>query len=167
MQKIRWNFYITGGILILLGVLSFFYPLEAIMTVGFFIGLGLVASGLNYFSGFYFFGLKRFIALGLLDLISGVIMIAQPGLSAFFMPFVIGLWLLLTGVSRVCAAFWLGGAEVSGWWYILINGLALIIFAFLMFAAPLISSISLMMILSGVLIASGVSVIIEGRLAFR
>ena len=164
MQKIRWNFYITGGILILLGALTFFYPLEAIMTVGLFIGCGLVASGLNYFSGFYFFGLKRFIALGLLDFIAGVIMIAQPGISAFFMPYVIGLWFLLTGISRMCAAFWLGGAEVRDWWYMLIDGIALIIFAFAMFAAPLISSISLMMLLAGILIASGVLSIFEGRL---
>ena len=39
MQKIRWNFYITGGILILLGALTFMYPVEAIMTVGLFIGI--------------------------------------------------------------------------------------------------------------------------------
>ncbi|MBR6902040.1 MAG: DUF308 domain-containing protein [Synergistaceae bacterium] len=162
MQKIRWNFYITGGILILLGALTFMYPVEAIMTVGLFIGIGLVMSGLNYFSGFYFFRLKRFIALGLLDFVAGLIMILQPGISAFFMPYVIGLWFLLTGISRMCAAFWLGGAEVHGWWYMLINGLALIIFAFMMFASPLISSISIMMLLSGILIASGVLAIVEG-----
>ena len=93
------NFYITGLILIILGALTFRYPVEAIMTAGFFIGCGLVASGLNYFSGWYFFRCKRFIALGLLDLIAGVMMILQPGLSAFFMPFVIGLWLFATGIA--------------------------------------------------------------------
>ncbi|MBQ6775829.1 MAG: DUF308 domain-containing protein [Synergistaceae bacterium] len=163
----RWNFYITGIILILLGVLTFRYPVEAIMSVGFFIGLGLVASGLNYFSGFYFFGLKRFIALGLLDLIMGAVLIAQPGLSAFFMPFVIGLWFLLTGVARSCASFWLGGAKVRGWWCMLLNGLALIVFGLLICASPLVSAFSIMMMLSAVLVASGVLAIVEGNLLYN
>lgn len=163
----RWNCYITGGILILLGALTFRYPVEAIMTAGFFIGIGLVASGLNYFSGWYFFRLNRFIVLGLLDLIAGVIMIAQPGLSAFLMPFVIGLWLLSTGMARTCAAFWLGGANVRGWWYMLLDGIVLIISALLMCAAPLFSAVSIMFLLAGVLITAGVLAIVEGHLIFN
>ena len=165
-MKMRWNFYITGVILILLGALTFKYPLEAIMTAGFFIGIGLVASGLNYFSGWYFFRLKRFIALGLLDLLAGVIMILQPGLSAFLMPFVIGLWLLSTGIARTCAAFWLGGAKIQGWWYMLLNGLVLIIAALLMCASPLFSAISIMYLLAGILITAGILEIVEGHLVF-
>ena len=156
------NFYITGLILIILGALTFRYPVEAIMTAGFFIGCGLVASGLNYFSGWYFFRCKRFIALGLLDLIAGVMMILQPGLSAFFMPFVIGLWLFATGIARTCAAFWLGGAKIRGWWMMLLNGVLLVVSALLVCAAPLISSISLMILLACILIAAGVLAIIEG-----
>ena len=157
----RFNSYITGIILIILGVLTFNYPVEAIMTAGFFIGCGLVASGLNYFSGWYFFKLRRFIALGLLDLIAGVIMILHPGITAFFMPFVIGLWLFSTGIARTCAAFWLGGAEIRGWWMMLLNGILLIISALLVCASPLISSISLMILLACVLVAAGVLEIVE------
>ena len=162
MKSMRWNFCITGIILIILGVLTFRYPVEAIMTAGFFIGCGLVASGLNYFSGWYFFKFKRFIALGLLDLIAGVIMILHPGITGFFMPFVIGAWLLSTGLARICAAFWLGGAEISGWWIMLLNGIALIIFALLICASPLISSISLMLLLACELIIEGIFTIVEG-----
>ena len=166
MRNLRWNFYIKGLILILLGVLTFTYPLEAILSLGFFIGIGLVASALNNFTAFYFFRLKRFIMLGILDLIAGVVMILQPGLTAFLIPFVIGAWLFSTGIARTCASFWLGGAEVSGWWLMLINGIALIIASLLVCASPLISSISLMIILASVLIVVGVLIIIEGRIMF-
>ncbi|MBR1485725.1 MAG: DUF308 domain-containing protein [Synergistaceae bacterium] len=159
----RLNSYITGIILIILGALTFNYPLEAIMTAGFFIGCGLVASGLNYFSGWYFLRFNRFIFLGLLDLIAGIIMILQPGLSAFLMPFVIGLWLLATGLARICAAFWLGGAKIRGWWMMLLNGVLLVLAALFVCASPLISSISLMLVLACVLIAAGVLVILEGH----
>ena len=158
----RWNFYIAGGILILLGCLTFRYPVEAIMTAGFFIGCGLVASALNYFAGWYLVRFGRFLALGLLDLIAGIVMLIQPGLSAFFMPFVIGAWLFMTGVARSCAAFWLGGAKIRGWWIMLLNGLMLIISALLMCASPLVSAISIMILLACVLIVAGVFSIVEG-----
>jgi len=162
-MRTRWNFYVTGIILIFLGILTFRYPLEALMTAAFFIGCGLTASGINYFSGWFFFRLNRFLFLGLLDLIAGIIMIIQPGLGAFFMPFVIGLWLLSIGLARICTAFWLGGAKVHGWQIMLLNGIALIISALLVCASPLVSSISLMIILSCVLIASGIFTITEGH----
>lgn len=167
-MRTRWNFYITGIILIILGALTFRYPIGAIMTAGFFIGCGLVASGLNYIAGFCFFTCRqgfrpwRLLALGILDLIAGVVMVIQPGLSAFFMPFVIGLWLFLTGLARTCSAFWLGGSKIQGWWVMLLNGIALIIAALLMCASPLVSSLSIMLILSCVLISEGVLAILEG-----
>ena len=51
---------------------------------------------------------------------------------------------------------------MPGWWMVLIGGLAMIAFAVMMFVSPLSSTFSVMMILSGVLIASGVLAIVEG-----
>ncbi len=167
MRNFRTNYFITGAILIILGVLTMRYPLEAIVSAGVIIGVGLLASGLNYFSAFYFFGLKRFILLGLLDFLMGVYMIAQPGVSALVIPFVIAVWLLMEGISRVGLSLWLGGAKISGWWLMLLNGIVMILLAGLMTAAPLNAALSVMMILAGVLIASGVLAIIEGCVMYR
>ena len=164
MRNYCWHCYITGAILILLGILAFLRPVSALVSVGFFIGCGLVADGINYFTGFYLFRLWRFIVLGLLDIAAGIVMIFQPGLSAFLIPYVVALWLVSTGITRMCAAFWLGGAKIQGWWLMLINGIALIISALLVCASPLISAISIMMIFAIVLIVAGVLVILEGRI---
>lgn len=167
MRNFRTNYFITGAILIIVGVLTLRYPLEAILSAGFFIGLGLLASGLNYFSAFYFFGLKRFILLGVLDFLMGAYMIAQPGASALVIPFVMAAWLLIEGLSRVGVSLWLGGAEISGWWLMLLNGIVMILLAGLMTAAPLNAALSVMMILAGVLIASGVLAVLEGCVMYR
>lgn len=166
MKSFRIHCYIAGIILIILGVLAMRYPVSAILSVGVFMGIGLVCSGINYFSGFYFFGLKRFILLGILDIITGIIMISQPGVTAFVIPFIVGAWLFITGLSRIGTALWLGGAKIRGWWLMLLNGIALVILAGVVSASPLMASLSVMMILAGVLIASGVLAIIEG-LALR
>ena len=167
IKSLRWNYYITSIILIVLGILTFRYPVEAIMSIGFIIGMGLIISGLNYFSAFYFFGLKRFILLGILDFIAGIYMTVQPGMAGFVIPFVIGLWLFSAGLSRIGVALWLGGAKISGWWLMLINGIALIILALFMGASPLVSSLSVMMILAFVLILHGILAFIEGFMMFR
>ena len=167
MRALRWNYYIDGAILIILGVLAFRYPLEAIMSVGFFMGIGLIGSGINHFSAYYFFGLKRFILLGILDLIMGIYMCVQPGVTAFVVPFVIAVWLLSVGISRMGMSLWLGGAGAEGWWLMLLNGIALIIMAVLMFMSPLSSALSVMMILAGVLIAFGVLAVLEGCIMCR
>lgn len=162
LESLRTNFFISGGIMCLLGVLMLRFPLDAILTAGIILGFGLIASGINQISGWYFFGVRRFLLLGFIDIIAGIVMVIQPGLSAFFLPFVIGLWFLTAGLSRTCTAFWLGGAGVSGWWLALLSGLAMIAFAVLVCVSPLSSTFSVMLILSGVLIATGVLAVVEG-----
>lgn len=167
MRALRWNYYIDGLILIILGALALYYPLEAIMSVGFFMGIGLIISGVNQFSAYYFFGLKRFILLGVLDFIMGVYMCVQPGVTAFLIPFVIGVWLLSVGISRLGMSLWLGGAGIDGWWLMLLNGIALIIMAVLMCVSPLSSALSVMMILACVFIVFGVLAVLEGCIMCR
>ena len=162
----RVNLFITGAILIALGALTLKYPLSAIMTVGTFIGIGLVASGLNYFSGFWFFGFKRFILLGLLDVIAGALMMARPGITSFVLPFVIGLWMFMTGISRIGVSLWLGGANVKGWWMMLLNSIVLTVLSALMCASPIVGTLSIMMILAWSLIAYGVLAVLEGIIMF-
>ena len=162
MKSLRVNLWVTGGILIVMGVLMMRYPVEAIMTAGMILGFGIIATGINHVSAWYFFRQTRFLVAGFLDIIAGLALVIQPGISAFLIPFVIGLWLFSEGISRTCAAFWLGGAEIPGWWMVLISGLAMTAFAVMMCVAPLSSTFSVMMILSGVLIASGVLAVIEG-----
>ena len=167
MKNCKINSYIAGIILIILGILTFLYPVEQIMTAGLLIGIGFLASALNNFTGFYYFRFRRFLALGIIDLIVGSLMILQPGITAFVIPFVIGLWLFSNGMAKICAGFWLGGAKIPGWWLVLINGIALIIAALLVCVSPLISAISIMMMLSIMLIIAGILIILEGRIMFN
>lgn len=167
MRSLRLHLCLSGAILIVLGVLSMRYPLEAIMSAGVIIGIGLTVSGINHFSGWYFLGLKRFIVMGILDIITGIIMVAQPGITAFVIPIVMALWLFSSGITRTCISFWLGGAKVPGWWMMLLGGLASVFLAVLVMASPLVASVSVMMMLSGVLIACGVLAILEGCIMCR
>ena len=169
LRTFRAHCVITGVILLLLGIFAMARPVEALISVGFFMGLGLIASGVNYFSAYYFWGLKRFILLGLLDFLAGLYMTFQPGMAALVIPLVIGVWLACSGISRVGMSLWLGGAKVSGWWLMLLNGIALIFLGGLISVSPLnvTLSVMLMMILGGTFIAEGVLTVLEGLMMGR
>ena len=166
MRNLKLHMYITGIVLIILGAMSFRYPLTALMSLGMMLGIGLCICGVNYLTGFYLYKPVSFIFLGILDLLMGILLIVRPGITAFFIPYVIALWLFLTGFSRIGTSLWLGGAKISGWWLMLLNGIALIIFACLMCASPLISALSVVTVLAVGLIVFGILVIIEGHYIF-
>ena len=48
MKTLRWTLYLTGVILIFLGLWSLFYPLEALLSLAIYLGIGLCLSGVNY-----------------------------------------------------------------------------------------------------------------------
>ena len=160
------NSYIAGILLIILGIITFFYPVEQLMTVSLIIGTGFIFSAVNNFTGFRYTRLKRFIAFGIIDFISGSLMLLRPGITAFLIPFVIGLWFFSNGMTKICASFWLGGADIHGWWIMLLDGIIMVIAALLICASPLVSAVSIMILLSIVLVLAGISIIIEGRIMF-
>ncbi len=170
MFSSKLSMYVSGAILIILGALSLRYPLTMLQlldaTLVTILGIGLCVSGVNYLSGFCFFRRGVFAFLGVIDLVMGILLLTRPGINAFFIPFVIATWILLTGLSRIGTSLWLGGAGVRGWWLMLLSGVALVIFAGLMCASPLVSALSIMTVLAFGLIISGVFAIIEGVIIF-
>ena len=47
-KTLRWTLYFTGGILIVLGLWAMTYPVEALMSLAFFLGVGFVLAGINH-----------------------------------------------------------------------------------------------------------------------
>ena len=183
MKRLRWTLYITGGILIALGLWSLTYPVEALLSLAFALGFGFCLSGLNYLVPCLpvpFGGALRgdrlyprwFLLLGVLDLLMGILMLTRIGLTAFMIPVMAGGWLFLVGLVRVGTSIRLRGIELDGvrvfprWWLMLMNGVALVAVACLMCASPLVGALSVVAVLGGSLIASGLLHILEGRVLF-
>ena len=47
MKSLRVNLWVTGAILIVVGALMLRYPVEAILSAGMILGVGLIVSGVN------------------------------------------------------------------------------------------------------------------------
>ncbi|MBR1672545.1 MAG: DUF308 domain-containing protein [Fretibacterium sp.] len=171
MKKLRWTLYITGGILILLGLWTLRYPVEALLSLAFFLGLGFCLSGVNYIVPCLF---RRgecvypwwFLIFGILDLITGAVMLGRIGLTAFMLPLFVAAWLIFAGIARILTSFRLRRLALPRWWLMLLNGVAVILLGCLMTASPLVGGLSVVMALAGSLIAKGLLVIMEGRVVF-
>ena len=127
MKRLRWTLYITGAILILLGLWSLRYPVEALLSLAFFLGLGFCVSGVNYIVPCLFRGNGGvypwwFIIFGILDLMLGAVMLGRIGLTAFMLPLFVAAWLVFAGVARILTSFRLKALGLSRWWLTLLNG---------------------------------------------
>ena len=47
-KTLRWTLYFTGGILVVLGLWAMTYPIEALMSLALYLGIGFVLAGLNH-----------------------------------------------------------------------------------------------------------------------
>ena len=176
-RKLRRALYVTGGILIALGLWSLTYPVGALLSLAFALGIGFCVSGINYLIPCFTMRgdslyPRWFLLLGLFDLLMGVVMLARLGMTAFMIPLAAGAWLFFTGLVRVGTSIRLRGIVFDGvrlfprWWLVLLNGLMLVALACFMCVSPLIGALSVVMVLGCGLIFSGCLHIMEGRAVF-
>lgn len=109
----------------LLGIALLFWPGMSINVVCYVLGGVTVVYGIfkliSYFrcraEGTYF---KMEFVLGALCVIVGLVLLASPVIIFSFLPFVIGIFVLFQGLSRLPAVLQLKSSGHSSWWVVMI-----------------------------------------------
>lgn len=165
-MKNKWQVQIIKGVLfVVLGVLAFFYPIEALLNLGLYIGYVSLFTGVLYL--FYTITRKEgehssgwYLLEGLLDIVFGLIIITNPILTLEVIPFIVGFWVVFLGVIQISVGYALRHiVPVSNVW-LLVIGVLSIVFGFLIINAPVISSTAITTLLSIFFICYGVAHII-------
>ena len=171
MKSMRWTLYTTGGILILLGVLSFFYPAASLLSLALFLGIGFIVAGINHLVPY--FSMKGdplrpgwLLPQGILDLLTGVLMLTRLGLTAFMIPVLLGIWMFFMGGLRIVAAFRIRRARIRRWWMMLVSGVLTLLCAFLVASSPILGAAMVTALIGGAFIFAGALTIAEGRFVF-
>jgi uncharacterized membrane protein HdeD (DUF308 family) len=99
---------------------------------------------------------------GIVDIVAGVIAIAWPGLTILTFVLLVAAWALVSGALMSVAAFQLN-LDHGRWWLVL-GGLASIVYGLLLFGAPLIGALVLTWWLGAYALVFGVFLLV---LAFR
>ncbi len=125
-----WLLLLVGIIFIILSVKVMMHPVESIVGLAFFIGWASLISGVFQF-GFAIssravinnWGLRMLSAI--INIIIGLIFLTHPALTAVILPFLVGLWIIFTGISTIFLGIRLQSVNVAGGWFDIIIGILL------------------------------------------
>lgn len=94
------------------------------------------------------------LALGILTTIIGILLIANPAVSALTLPLYIGFMLMFHAIWAIGSAIDIKSYGISGWVALLIIGILGVIFSFLVIWKPLIGGLTLI-VWTGLALVSG------------
>lgn len=133
LAKKWWVLLVRGILLILIGILAFINPLTWVTFVGVYM---LIDGAASLWAGISnqppMQSRWPFIVIGILGIVAGLIVLANPIASAFILTYVIAAWAIVIGVLEIIQAIRLREEIDNEWWLILTGALA-ILFGLLVF----------------------------------
>ncbi|MEM8573658.1 MAG: HdeD family acid-resistance protein [Pseudomonadota bacterium] len=160
-----WIVALRGVVAILFGLVCFFFTPAAILAaVLFFSAYMLVDGVLAIWSGVKAarngkrWGLL--ILEGVVDIAAGVVAFLWPAMAAVVFVLIIGIWAVISGGLLVYAAFSL--KLDHGRWWLVLAGVASVIFGILLFIAPVIGAVVLTWWIGAYAVAFGILMLILG-----
>ena len=129
----RWVSLLKGVLLIVFGVWLFESPNENLIKLSFAFGAliligGLLEVGLAFKSRNTHENWNRALTSGILDILLGVLLMANPSFILFMITLIISIWLIFRGILSIRYALILKKSQNANWFWGLIFGIILILF---------------------------------------
>lgn len=125
--KFWWMFLLKGIVLILLAFYVFRHPVGALVGLALYIGIATLVTGIILLlataAGPRDENWGWRIAEGIIDIIFGLILLSNPAVTATVLPFVVGFWIMFSGVLAFVGSFSRKKEGDSTWWVNLLTGL--------------------------------------------
>jgi uncharacterized membrane protein HdeD (DUF308 family) len=166
LSRYWWAFVVRGILAILFGILACAWPGITIVTLvilfGAYIlidGILLIVKAIAHWSGKedrWFLLLQGLLGVGI-----GIITLVAPGVTAVVLILYIAAWSLATGVLEIAAAVRLR-MEIKGEGWMMVGGIASILFALLLMLFPGAGALGLLWLIAAYAIIFGVALVILG-----
>lgn len=164
--KYWWVGVLLGILFLLLGIWVLQSPIESFVTFAIYFAITYIISGIGGIA----FSISNRDSIdgwgwqlggGILELIMGIALISNPGVSMIVLAFFVGFWLLFRGFSTISIALELK-RDGAKWGWVLFSGILTTVLAFMVLMNPLyaVSTLSIFVGLS--LIMAGVAQIMIG-----
>jgi uncharacterized membrane protein HdeD (DUF308 family) len=161
-----WILLLRGIIAIIFGVLAFFWPAVTLATLVILFGVYALVDGAfslaAAFSGWRHRDDRWLLLLeGLVGVWAGFITLRNPAITAVVLIMFISIWALAIGVLRIIAAIRLR-KEITGEVWMVLSGLASILFAFLVMWQPAAGALALVWMIGVYAIIVGATLVMLG-----
>jgi uncharacterized membrane protein HdeD (DUF308 family) len=160
-----WVPVLRGVAAIIFGIIAFTHPLMAAVTLVWFFGAWVLIDGI-----FRIVGAIRDrsdsdwgwqLVIGILGVMVGLLTFHAPGMTALALVIYIAAWALMIGATEIALAIKLR-REIKGEWFLILMGLASIVFAGLLLWNPLAGAAALIWIIAWYAVIMGVLAIVFG-----
>jgi len=166
LSRYWWAYVVRGILAILFGILAYAWPGITLATLiilfgafAFVDGIFLIIKTIGNWSGRD----DRWLLLleGLLGIGIGLLAFIAPGVTTFALVFYIAVWSLATGVLEIATAIRLR-KEIQGEGWMILSGIASILFALLLMVFPGAGALGLIWLIAAYAIIFGVLLILLG-----
>ena len=160
-----WVPVLRGVCAIIFGIIAFTHPVMAAATLVLFFGAWVLIDGI-----FRIVGAIRDrsdsdwgwqLVIGILGVMVGLLTFHAPGITALALVIYIAAWALMIGATEIALAIKMR-REIKGEWFLILMGLASIIFAGLLLWNPIAGAAALIWIIAWYAVIIGVLAIIFG-----
>ena len=160
-----WVPVLRGVAAIIFGIIAFTHPVMAAATLVLFFGAWVLIDGI-----FRIVGAIRDrsdsdwgwqLVIGILGVMVGLLTFHAPGITALALVIYIAAWALMIGATEIALAIKMR-REIKGEWFMILMGLASIIFAGLLLWNPLAGAAALIWIIAWYAVIVGVLAIVFG-----
>lgn len=170
VYRVLWA--IAGVLLIVAGILCMTREGTALASIAVFLGIVMLVSGVVDIvifcaAGNMMFGSGWYLANGILTIIMAIFILCNQAFTMLTLPFIFGMWLMVTGISRFVNSFDLRRFGVRGWGWVTALGVLLTLGGFVSFVDPVAGAAAIGVLLGLCLIAEGAAAIVRACCADR
>ena len=166
-QAVRywWLLLIIGIALFVVGVLTFVYPAQSYLGMSLLFGWLMLISGilevvLSSANKHFITGRGWMMAGGIIEIILGIILIFNVGLSAATLPIFLGFWLMMRGFSAIGLGGDMSALEIAGSGWTIFTGVLLLLCSLWILFQPLVIGTT------AVIVWVGITLLLAGITAF-
>ena len=140
-KRSKWNL-IAGWVMLFLGGVIWVNPLDTMLALAFYIGIGFVLVGIFYVLSSMNIKSGWYLLVGVLDIVVGGILVANLGVTAATLPIIVALWCLTIGVVQVVGSIEIKRYGLPWGWSALMGALGNI-FGLVILAYPVIGAVAI------------------------
>lgn len=169
-SKVLW--IISGVLLLIAGIICLSRPGVALVTLSIYLGLSMLASGVIDIVIFakanrFMAGAGWFLADGILTVLLSLFLLFHQAFTLLSLPYIFGMWLLFSGISKFVSSFELRRLGVRGWGWFTALGILLAVVGFIAFFDPVSDLIAISLLVGFLLIFQGVASILRACFSHR
>ncbi len=157
---------IAGALLIIVGIMTLRYPIATLISMALFLGIAILFVGImhtaSYFTNRKFLPKPGWLLVeGILEILIGLMLLFNIGITTASLPFVLGFWALFAGISRFAISLDIKKVGFKNWWVMMLTGVLSIILGILVMVFPAFGAAFIASFVSVFMIYYGIMIIVE------